>query len=142
MTTTALRFSFNAILVFLATWPLVQYGLSQTLELNPWKLFGLAMYSTVHNPRVELWNETREPPVLLEVGALSPATREAISDLNRWRGTLGKLVDVAPFAARILRENPGIERLTIRFGVQRLDTSTSKLKTTWRTYQYKVPSTE
>ncbi|AGP41611.1 hypothetical protein BE04_19710 [Sorangium cellulosum] len=140
MTTATLQRRFTAILAFLVLWPPVHFALARTLDVNPWKLFGLAMYANVHETKVELWDETREPAVRLEHESLSPATKKVVGDLTYWRGTLGRFVDVAPFAARMLKENPGVERLLIRLGVQRLDTATSKLTTTWTTHRYTTAS--
>jgi hypothetical protein len=140
MATSTLHRRFTAILAFLVMWPLVQHALARTTTINPWKLFGLAMYSTTYLIKVELWDETREPPVLLDGEALNPGTRKAIKELRRWRGTFGEVVDVAPFAAPMLKENPNVEQLMIRFGVQRLDRATSKLATTWTTHRYTAAS--
>lgn len=138
MTTTSLHRTFTTILVVLLCWPFAHFALARAVGLDPWKLFGLAMYSSRYRLEVQLWDESRQPAVLLEQPGLNPETQEAIQDLRSWRRGLGTIASVDPFARDILSANPGIERLEVRLGVQRFDVETSKLRTTWTSYRYET----
>lgn len=97
-----------AFLIAFAIWPAIQFTLTQTHGVDPWKLFAWGMY-TVPGPK----------PLARVVGLLEDGSTEKIavasySDAERRvleahlmrRATLGAFVDEAPLAKTLLARNP------------------------------------
>ena len=54
MTTRALSTVYMMLVLSLLAWPLPHYLITKQIKSNPWKNFGLAMYSTLHTIEVSI----------------------------------------------------------------------------------------
>lgn len=136
MTNRRLRRCFGALLGALVVWPPLQFWFTSEIEGTPWKLFGLAMYSTVHETEVVVLDESggkREP---IELGALSPEASHAVKSFARYRRVFGTLADASSAAEQIFRERPGTSALGFDVRLRRLDVASARLETRRTTLSY------
>lgn len=136
MTNQRLRRCFGVLLGALAVWPPIQFWFTGAVEGTPWKLFGLAMYSTVHDTEVVVVDASggrREP---IEVTGLTPAASDAVQEFVRYRRVFGTLVDASSAAERIFRERPGTDALAFDVRLRRLDVASGRLETRVTTLSY------
>ena len=136
MTRVTLARLFTGLLGVLALWPLVQHLLAVHYDVNPWKLFGMAMYCTPHSIQLQLWDRTTEPRRELDLAALSLETRQRLQTYRAEREALGRLSRPDKVARQVLAELPETKLLEFKIGVTRLDPHTARSSTTWRWYRY------
>ena len=112
-----------AVLVAFAIWPAVQFTLTQTHGVDPWKLFAWGMY-TVPGPKplarivgVLEDGSTEKIPV----ASYSDAERLALEEHLMRRAVLGALVDEAPLAKAMLEGNPSWKGVVIVVADPELD---------------------
>jgi len=136
MMTATIRRSFKGIVVFVAIWPLAQFFLMRAIDGTPWKLFGLAMYTTVHETEVTLYDTTSGERREIPRDSLSEDAREVVIRVNRKRRVFGTLVDPSEAASRVLSEKPEVKQLAIDFSWRHLENDTALLKTTHTTFRF------
>lgn len=115
-------------------WPFVHRGLVVAADVNPWKLFGFAMYCTPHQVRVRLAKAVDNRIRPISDQEIPPEPRRALATFERYRTPLGELhshEDLARFLANGLSPN---ERFFIWIEVMTLDPATASLKTIVKTY--------
>jgi hypothetical protein len=122
-------------LVIFALWPLVQNGLCARYGVDPWKLFGWAMYSVPGRmSRLDLYRATPagdgdaaadlRP---LPASAIAPPLRESLEAFRQRRGALGALVSPDPLAREILRLHPELEGVGIALTTLELDRASARV---------------
>ena len=104
----------GTLLALLFAWPFAQQQLVLRYRLNPWKLAGWGMYTTVA-PRVVVKLVSLASPdqrVVLDPLA-TPELAAAVERYYRRRGVLGLLADPAPVAAELGPAYPEHSRFVI-----------------------------
>ena len=99
------------VVVFVGLWPLVHRGLVLSHRIDPWELFGWAMYA-VASERVQVGVD------LVRGGArerLRPSREEfaKIEAFAKRRSALGRLVSGEALAREILHTHPSAESLVL-----------------------------
>ncbi len=139
-TRTRLRLA-TALVVLVATWPLVQHGLARRYELDPWAFFGFAMYAvpnlrvTVRAGRLESPESTAEP----DWNAISPASYGALREFAERRGRWGRLLEPDDLAERLFAAQPELPAVVIRVRRWEIDGDSSRLKPRDTDYVYAPP---
>jgi len=123
---TAARRRVLAGLVGLAIgWPLLHHGLARWTAIDPWELFGIAMY-TVPPPRVEVevlvGMDGADRP-LYTAGSL----RRELAAFARRKSALGDWISEEDFARELLERQPDWEAVTLVVRRWRLDRATARL---------------
>ncbi len=105
----------KGVLVALALWPAAQFALTQAWAVNPWKLFGFAMYS-VPGPRVELELIGVLPDgrgMRIDRRAYSPREHRLASRFLSYRSELGFLARGDELADGVLALRPEFESVVV-----------------------------
>ena len=120
------RLFLQTLLVAMALWPAAHYGLTQAYGVNPWKLFGFAMY-TVPGPRMELQiiGERGGRGQLLPRRSYGLREVDAAARYFNYRAELGELASAAPLARIFLDGRPELEAVVIGVKQYRIDPSTA-----------------
>lgn len=103
----------GAILALVSLWPLSHFALYHAAGIDPWKLFGWAMYARPRNhiQITALALRGGEPHPLHPP---SPRQREVFARVNARRAAFGELAGVDALAEVLLEENPEVDALRIR----------------------------
>jgi hypothetical protein len=126
----------GALLALVALWPLLHRPLVVIADVDPWKLFGFAMYCTPHHVSVDLIDRSRAPAREIRGDELPPALRTDLQRFSARRETLGRLASPDPLGRDVLAALPGVERLTIAITVTRLAFAGSELASHTRLHGY------
>lgn len=106
------------LLVAVALWPAVHYGLYRRYGIDPWKLCGFAMYTRPHAAhRLEVL-EVRDGEAR-PLRVVSPTLAAEADRLGRRRGALGELGSPDRLARMILAELPDVGH--VRLVLHRVD---------------------
>ena len=119
------RASIQALVVATLAWPLVHGLLVARFELDPWELFGWAMYSEPA-PRVQVRVEVERSGEWKPLRAMG-GLRRAVREYARRRTTLGRIASPDALVAEAFASDPTIERLRIVERRIRLDPGTAHL---------------
>jgi hypothetical protein len=127
--TAAKRRLLQGLVVVLALWPAVQFTLTRTHDVNPWKLFGWAMYS-VPGPRLEL-----RVIGLLADGRATLIPRQAYGGDERreaarffnYSAELGDLASSDALAQAVLAARPQLDAVVIGVLRYRIDPQTARI---------------
>lgn len=119
----------EAIVVWVAVWPAVHFGLSEAYGINPWKLFGFAMYS-VPGPRggvrlVGLLPDGRA--VRLDRQQLSDDERALLDRYHSYWSELGELASPSRLVDGVLARRPELESLVVDTIRYRIDRGTARV---------------
>ncbi len=129
----------GAIVAVLLLWPIGHSMLVRRYDVDPWKLWGFAMYCTPHLSRVSLVDETDGPGRPISAEQLTDAAREELARFGDLRATLGTLYPPSGLARTVLDEHPEITRLVVITEVARLETASDRLIPTQRVYVMERP---
>ncbi|MGH0030552.1 MAG: hypothetical protein ACQGVC_12225 [Myxococcota bacterium] len=110
----------GTLLLLVAAWPLVHRQLVVHQDVDPWKLYGFAMYCTPHSVAVDLID--RSGPRAREIGRreLPPALRDSFDRFVARRSTLGRFVSPEPLAREVLDAFPEVRTLSVAVSVSSL----------------------
>lgn len=117
-------------------WPFVHRVLVAEYDVNPWRLFGFAMYCTPHRVGMEIADRTNGRREVLPYRAQPQSIRDAIMLFYRKRSALGRLHSPKRLADEIFVSSPHIARLEVRVSLTRLDASVSRLRAKTVVYKY------
>ena len=117
-------------------WPFVHRALVAEYDVNPWRLFGFAMYCTPHRVGVRIADRTKGRGEMLSSRAQPQSVRDAVRLFYRKRAAFGMLHSPKRLADEIFASSPHIARLEVRVSLRRLDPSVSRLKVKTLVYQY------
>lgn len=115
-------------------WPLTQHGMVKYLGIDPWKLFGLAMYCTPHDVRVRITVEDESH--VLDISQLTEETRHQVYRFVQIRRIAGRLIHPKDLAFRIMEERPDIRSLQIVIVTAALDPNIDLVVPKWTTYKF------
>ena len=124
----------GTLLLVVCLWPLVHRPLVLWLDVDPWKLFGFAMYCTPHHVSVDLIDRGAVPPREILPTELPPALRAELAHFIARRTTLGRLVSPDALGRDVRAALPGVERLVVAITVTRLPFAGSELVSHTRWY--------
>ena len=130
----------GALLVAIALWPLVHRQLVTRLDVDPWKLFGFAMYCTPHAVVVDVVDRGGETPRRIDPQSFPPALRESHARYSLRRSTLGTLVPPAGLAEEIFAAQPELRRITVAVRIFTLEPFASELSHRTRLYAFERPA--
>lgn len=128
----------GALIALLALWPLAHRQLVTRYDLNPWKLYGFAMYCTPHSVAVDLIDLGVEPAREIHREELPPSLREAYDRFVVQRHTLGALHPPGELGRRVLKGLPEVDDLTIAVTVTQLPFAGSELASRTRFYRFRA----
>ena len=121
------RRSVGILLVLLAVWPLVQHVLVRTLGVDPWRLFGFAMYSVPGSMKtvrvVEVSRAGRH--TALKTSQYSPEEQHAVDVFRIRRQGLGRLASGDDLAVTMLARHPDWEGVALPVLSLELDPKTA-----------------
>ena len=122
------------VLVLIMVWPFVHRGLVVVADVNPWKLFGFAMYCTPHQVKVRLAKMAGNRIRPMSKQEIPPEPRRALAIFERNRASLGMLHSHEDLTRYLAESLPPTERLFIWVEVTTLDPATATLKTNLKAY--------
>ncbi len=126
MSARAVRRILAGLVGVVLSWPAAHFAMTRTWEMDPWELYGFAMY-TVPHPRIQLeirvTVDGRERPLHL-AGSL----REEVAAHTRLRTTLGRWVSDRDFARALLERHETWEAVTLVLHHWRLDRESARWK--------------
>ena len=115
------------ILAF-ALWPAVHYGLVLRFDVDPWKLFGWAMYSVPGSMKtVRLAALTDKSMVVIEPGSYSERERRAVTRYTEWQRGVGRLAGPEPLLEAFFEERPQLGALVVALATLKLDRESARL---------------
>lgn len=125
------------VLAWAALWPLGHRALVAVWDVNPWKLGGLAMYTTA-TPPVLVVAFAREGSRLvpLDTDALSGDARAEMRAFRIRRHALGALAPPDALADAILRDRPDLQWLVVMVQRMKLDPESARMDSTRDRYVY------
>jgi hypothetical protein len=124
----------RGLVVVVLLWPVAHRFLVETREIDPWELFGWAMYSEPAarvQVRVDLIRDGRREPLR----AMGPL-RDAVRAFARRRTILGTLAAPDALAARVLASRPDADGVVLVLRRVRLDPRSRMLEAQDRTIEY------
>lgn len=124
------------ILMMISVWPAYHYYLVHNFDLNPWKMFGFAMYCTTRAYQFEKYDTTggRIRPINEEL--LTKSTVNSIERYALLRKDLGQLYEPDGIVKQMFDELPRTRAMAIIISTLWLDGSTGKIKKKYRVYRY------
>ena len=126
-----------AILMWVALWPLAHRALVAAYDINPWKLGGWAMYTTVRPPvLVVLFTKNGDAFVPVARAGLSRSTRDALTTFQAERHALGKLRQPRDVARRVLEDRRELSSIVIVVQTPTLDRRTARITARRDVYEY------
>lgn len=124
----------GVFLIAFALWPLIHRDLVWRYDVDPWKLFGFAMYS-VPGPM----KTVRVFPMsmagrgqMLDFERYAPAEQRSVDRFRQRRRALGRLASMEPLGQRMLELHPDWEGATVAVVTLALDPETARLQTSVR----------
>jgi hypothetical protein len=127
VSTRALRRTLAGTLLCLALWPAAHLGLARRCGIDPWELFGWAMYTTP-TPRlgveVREWRDGEARPLPVRFSTL-----ERIERFRRSRLALGCLAPAEPFARELLAREPAAAGIELTLRRHAFDPATARFAT-------------
>ena len=113
MSFTTKRRIVQVLLVLFMVWPLVHVQVVETYDVNPWRLFGWAMYCVpTYEPSVRVfgWVDDGSGELVLPP---DPRVQMELELFIRQRGQVGDLASAEVLAAELFRVYPRLEGLTV-----------------------------
>ncbi len=103
----------GSVLLLIALWPIAHRQLVARFDINPWKLYGFAMYCTPHHVVVDIVDRSGSEPRRLEPEAFPPRLRHAHERFSARRSTLGVLHEPDELARAVLETLPEVRAFSV-----------------------------
>jgi hypothetical protein len=126
----------GTLLLLLALWPLVHRQLVVRYEVDPWRLFGFAMYCTPHHLAVNLIDRSGPQPREIFRRDLPASLRPDYDRFVSRRKALGALESPDPLARELLAAMPELTRLTVATTVSSLPFAGSEIDSRTTLHHY------
>jgi hypothetical protein len=126
----------GSIVLAIALWPIAHRQLVVRMDVNPWKLFGFAMYCTPHDLVVDLVDRGGAEPRRLDPDAFPPALRESHQRFAARRSVLGRFVAPDALAADAFAALPELRALTVAVSVFSLEWGEASISRRTRLYAF------
>jgi len=127
-----------AIVLVVALWPFAHAALVARYRIDPWELFGWAMYA-LPAARVQIGVETIRGDEVEPLRAMGEL-RERIQRFARRRTALGELASTEPLAHELFAADPSIDALIVLTREFELDHESSLLVTRDEQHRHERPS--
>ncbi len=124
----------GSALVLIALWPLAHRQLVTRFDINPWKLYGFAMYCTPHHVVVDIVDRSGSEPRRLEPEAFPLRLRHAHERFSARRSTLGVLHAPDELARTVLETLPEVRAFSVAVRIFSLQWRETEI--THRTHLY------
>lgn len=124
----------GVFLIAFALWPLIHRDLVRRYDVDPWKLFGFAMYSVpgpMKTVRVFPMSQAGRGQ-MLDFERYAPAEQRSVDRFRQRRRALGRLASLEPLGQRMLELHPDWEGATVAVVTLALDPETARLQTSVR----------
>ncbi|MEE2665146.1 MAG: hypothetical protein VX681_13595 [Myxococcota bacterium] len=124
----------GVFLIAFALWPLIHRDLVWRYDVDPWKLFGFAMYSVpgpMKTVRVFPMSQAGRGQ-MLDFERYAPAEQRSVDRFRQRRRALGRLASMEPLGQRMLELHPDWEGATVAVVTLALDPETARLQTSVR----------
>ena len=124
----------GVFLIAFALWPLIHRGLVWSYDVDPWKLFGFAMYSVpgpMKTVRVFQMSQAGRGR-MLDFERYAPAEQRVVDRFRQRRRALGRLASMEPLGQSMLELHPDWEGAMIAVVTLALDRETARLQTSVR----------
>ena len=105
----------GVFLIAFALWPLIHRDLVRRYDVDPWKLFGFAMYSVpgpMKTVRVFPMSQAGRGQ-MLDFERYAPAEQRSVDRFRQRRRALGRLASMEPLGQRMLELHPDWEGATV-----------------------------
>ena len=129
----------GSALVLIALWPIAHRQLVTRFDVNPWKLYGFAMYCTPHYVVVDIVDRSGGEPRRLEPEAFPPRLRHAHERFSARRSTLGVLHAPDELASTVLETLPEVHAFSVAVRIFSLQWRDAEI--THRTRLYAIDRT-
>ena len=103
----------GTLICLIALWPIAHRQLVTRFDVDPWKLFGFAMYCTPHVVVVDIVDRSGEQPRRIEPAAFPPRLRRAYQRFAARRSTLGTLHAPGELARVVLDTLPEVRAFSV-----------------------------
>jgi hypothetical protein len=126
------RRALGVFLLLFALWPLGHFALARRYEIDPWKLFGWAMYcapgpmKTVRVVGLGPQRELRR----FDMRRYTPEERALVDGFRERRRALGRLARPEALARGMLALHPELEGVVVAVFALELDRETARLRST------------
>ena len=118
-------------LVVFAIWPLVQYALVVRYDVDPWKLFGWAMYCVpgpMKTVRIYEIDDRQELFRLLDFQSYTPEEQRVVDSFRERRRALGRLASADALGRAFLEMHPDFEGIEVAVVHLVLDRDTATIR--------------
>ena len=126
----------GSLLLAIALWPIAHRQLVVHQDVNPWKLFGFAMYCTPHDVVVDLVDRSGAAPQRLDPAAFPAPLRESYQRFAARRAVLGRFVAPDALARDAFAALPELRGLTIAVSVFSLEFGQASVSRHTRLYPF------
>ena len=131
-----LKLVFSHLLIIFLCWPLVHFYLVKEYDINPWKLFGFAMYATHHQSGVTIVDITQDNGRQVLPSSLPDKVQKQLYAYIDKRTFWGKFVVPDELGKSILISNENYKQIMIRVFTLRLEGKTGMIKSRAMDYHY------
>ncbi len=108
------RIAVGLLLAVFAVWPLLHHLVAKRYFVNPWRLFGWAMYCVpVYQPQVRFFTTRDGQRLEIAYPRVSRDNALAHQRFLRQRPHLGTLVEPEDLAQTFFRQYPQLEQVTV-----------------------------
>lgn len=111
----------GTVVLAIAVWPIAHRLLVVRMDVNPWKLYGFAMYCTPHEVVVDVIDRSSGAPRRLDPAAFPPPLRESHQRFEARRSVLGRLAAPDALAADAFAALPELRALTVAVSIFSLE---------------------
>lgn len=104
----------GVLITAIAVWPLVHHGLVRLYDVNPWKLFGFAMYAVPHQTTI-LKIESNAGSGWTPFDSNNPQIQNTLRTYADRHSALGRLASPRKTAEFILHREPHLQAIRFSF---------------------------
>lgn len=128
----------RGMMMIMAVWPLIQFGLTKTVGIDPWKFFGFGMYTVPRfTPTVHLYGVEGNIPHPLPVSRLTSEARAELERFLSQREVYGPRFRPDRAASHVQQAFPEFEVVQLVVSRLELDRVNGRLKRRAVTYEYR-----
>jgi hypothetical protein len=126
----------GSIVLAIALWPIAHRQLVVHMDVNPWKLYGFAMYCTPHDVVVDVIDRSGAAPQRIDPAAFPAPLRATYESFTARRGVLGRFVSPDALAADAFAALPELRALTVAVSVFSLERGEASITRRTRLYAF------
>lgn len=132
----------STLVVLLAFWPVVHRQLVTRLDVDPWKLYGFAMYCTPHHVAIHVVDRGGESLRRIAPESFPPELRRRYDYFSARRATLGHLVPPDDLAAGVFLAFPELRSITVAVRIFSIQPFATGITHRTRLYPFERPSSD